>query len=71
MNIETARDFKDDDVQAVNKLMSPSHDYDRISSVKVKINNLIWEEMPADTTLADAEITACRIFKMLKIEQQS
>lgn len=62
MNAETVRDFKNDAVQHVSGVMKKTHHYD---SLKIKINNLIWEEGRADMTLADAECLACRIFQGL------
>ncbi len=65
MNSETVRDFNDEGVQKVNQLMKPQDDEDNITRLKRKINNLLWEELPADTTISDAEIIACRIIQMI------
>ena len=64
MNHETVNDYGIDIVQEVNKVM-PTFDLDKNGLLKRKINNLIWEEGSADLTLSDAELMACRIFKML------
>ena len=31
-----------------------------IEEIKMKINNLLWQVLPAQTTMADAEKIACR-----------
>jgi hypothetical protein len=33
--------------------------------LKLKINALLWEELPARTTLRDAEESACKIMLMI------
>lgn len=32
------------------------------TELKVRINNLLWMYLPADTTLRDAETVACEVF---------
>ncbi len=39
-----------------------------IEEIKMKINNLLWQVMPAKTTLEDAEKTACQ---WLRIYEQA
>ena len=67
MNSETVRDYKDDVVQRVNCLMLPDSPMaeGRQINLKRKINSLLWEELPSETAMADAEIIACRIFEMI------
>jgi len=63
MNSETVKQSslnEKADVTKVNMVM-PKNPLD----LKLKINTLLWEELPAQTKLHDAEEIACRIFMMI------
>ena len=66
MNSKTVINFNDIAVQEVNRLMEPQDDMDNITRLKRKINNLLWEELPADTTMAEAEVMACHILQKIR-----
>lgn len=57
MNIDTVR--------YVNaKIPKPIiNDVDDCTRLKLKINNLLWEELPGNVTLEKAEIMACDFMK--------
>ena len=73
MNIQTVEDANQGkgeciaEIQAAaNKLPVPLiDDADKITRVKMKINNLIWEEMAGDTTIRQAEGIACKTLSMM------
>jgi len=48
------------DVTKINQLLP-----ENLLELKIKINTLLWEELPAQTTLIKAEKIACRIFMMI------
>ena len=63
MNTETVNQCslnEKHDVTIVNKLM-PSNPVE----LKTQINMLLWEQLPSQTTVHDAERIACRIFMMI------
>ena len=53
-------------VQQVNKTMCSQNDEDRATHLKRKINNLLWEELPDNVAMSQAEIIACKIFRLIK-----
>ena len=42
---------------------------DTFTRLKLKINNLLWEELPGLTTIAQAETIACNIMSSIVEEQ--
>ena len=74
MNIETTetREMRTKEVTNTEELMPESivdepDDYGRL---KVKINNLLWVELPSTTPLGQAEQIACEIFCIIQTEIQ-
>lgn len=53
-------------VNSVNKKMPESlvTNSDSFTRLKIKINNLLWEELPGSVTIEDAEIMACKIMSL-------
>lgn len=64
MNTGTIRDNDDDVVREVLAQL-PDEGHDKNAHLKRKINNLLWEVLPNETTIKMAELIACRIFKMI------
>ena len=65
MNAETVNECTiGSDVSQINALM-PDEARDKYGKLKIKINTLLWEELPAETTLGQAEHIACQIFKII------
>jgi hypothetical protein len=62
MNNQTVADHRTVQVQAVNMKVRQTEDY---ANLKIKVNTLLWEELPAKTTLEDAERMACEIFALI------
>jgi len=47
-------------------------DYDgRLTEVKLKINALLYEQLPGDTTIRRMETIACGIFDLIRDEWES
>lgn len=72
MNAETVENLELSDVSEETKQKfvntttqlpdSPIDNPDRATRLKLKINNLLWEELPENTTMGKAEAMACDIF---------
>ncbi len=45
---------------------SPIVEVDNLARLKIKINTLLWEELPGATTLVEAEEIACDIICRIK-----
>ena len=71
MNSETVeRSIRDEigkEVAQINNMMRPSliDAEDDFTRLKLKINNLLWEELPDKITLKQAEIIACEIMSKI------
>ena len=64
MNTDTIRRNVDDaTLQKVNELMplDPAGGETSLAHLKIKINTLLWEELPGSMTLEEAEKLACVI----------
>ena len=58
-------------VQSVGRLMQKhilGDELDANTRLKLKINNLLWEEMPEKTTIGQADAIACKIFMLMRNE---
>ncbi len=72
MNSETVEEMNSGEatleaelVRQVNNVMPPHDDEDKATHLKRKINNLLWEELPDNVTMKQAEIRACKIFRII------
>ncbi|KKN77621.1 hypothetical protein LCGC14_0358960 [marine sediment metagenome] len=69
MNTATVREYGDETVRKVNELMPkqplPAGENED-ARLKIKINNFLWEELPCEVTIAEAEHIACQIFEMIR-----
>ncbi len=55
-------------VEAVNRRMPENpieYSDDDFARLKIKINTLLWEELPSTTSLGSAEKRACRIMQII------
>jgi hypothetical protein len=67
MNVDEVKQG-DPIVEAVNRRMPENpiqYSDDDFARLKVKINTLLWEELPSTTTLGSAERRACRIMQII------
>lgn len=64
MNTETVeKSGLGGNVDFVNSKMPKNNE--KYGNLKVKINTLLWEEMPEHTTIGQAEHLACEIFRLI------
>lgn len=57
-------------VNQTDSAMAPSwiDDKDKVTRLKLKINNLLWEELPGSVPIGSAEQIACDIFCHIRKE---
>ncbi len=66
MNIQEVKESPT--IANINRLMlvNPLNDeLDKNTRLKLKINNLLWEELPNHTTISQAEAMACEFFRII------
>ena len=66
MNREESR--QNPNVAKIGRLMRSDllgGETDNNSRLKLKINNLLWEELPSKRTIGQADVIACEIFKLI------
>ena len=66
MNSETSK--TNPRVREIGHLMRKDilgEEIDQNTRLKLKINNLLWEESPKDRTIEQADVLACEIFRLL------
>jgi hypothetical protein len=68
MNEQCLREVHTNDLpQRVRNTMAKEEDDVAISltKLKVEINNFCWMYLPASTTIREAEVIACKIFRLM------
>jgi len=69
MNIETVLENSKEPnkIRTINALTRQNflNSQDKITRIKVKVNTLLWEEMPNKTTLRELDTVACEIVSLI------